>query len=302
MVKMSEKYGRKAVPYGFLAPFYLFFIGMFIIPVIYAVVQALYARRTNSLGFGISHTVFVGLSNFQSVITSGTFWSGVGRVVLFGIVQIPVMMTIAVALALVLDTQLVRLRRLFRFAMFLPYAVPGVVAAILWSFLYVPNLSPIVPLLQHIPGLVHLNLVGSRTVLWSIANIVTWEWTGYDMLIVIASLQSISPELYEAARVEGATEWQIAWRIKIPLLAPALGMSGLFSIIGSLQLFNEPTVLRAITPNVTSSYTPNMYAYAAAFSSNNYHTAAAIAVVLAVITFFFSFLLLTTLSRREVLQ
>ncbi len=293
---------HRIAPYEFLAPFFIFFIGLFIVPIVYAIIQALYTQKTNGLGFGVSRTVFVGLANFESIVQSGTFWRGVGRVALFGIVQIPIMMILALALALVLDTQLVRLRRFFRLAMFLPYAVPGVIAAILWSFLYLPGLSPIVPLLHHIPGLGHVNLVSRGTVLWSIANIVTWEWTGYDMLIVIASLQSIPPEIYEAARVEGASEWQIAWRIKIPMLAPALGMSGLFSIIGTLQLFNEPLVLKSMTPAITSSYTPNMYAYSTAFSSNNYHEAAAIAVLLAAITFVFSFLLLTTLSRRGVLQ
>jgi multiple sugar transport system permease protein len=185
--------------------------------------------------------------------------------------------------------------------MFLPYAVPGVIAAILWSFLYYPSLSPIVPVIHHL-GAGGFDFFGGHTVLWSIANIVTWEWTGYDMLIYIAALQSIPPDLYESARVEGASEWQIAWRIKLPMIAPALGMSALFSIIGTLQLFNEPTVLRALTPNITSTYTPNMYAYSVAFAQNNYNLAAAVAVGLAAITFVFSFLLLGFLTKRRVLQ
>jgi multiple sugar transport system permease protein len=294
---------RRALgPYGFVAPFLVLFLCLYIVPIAYAIDQALYAKHSSGLGLGVARTVFVGVSNFTQVLTSGTFWSGIGRVLLFGVVQVPVMMIIALLLALLIDSQLARLRRFFRFAMFLPYAVPGVIAAILWSFLYVPALSPILPLIRDLPGQGGFSFFGSNVILWSIANIVTWEWTGYDMLIYIASLQSISPELYDAARVEGAPEWKIAWRIKLPLIFPAIGMSALFSIIGTLQLFNEPTILRAITPSVTSTYTPNMFAYTAAFSENNYNLAAAVAVCLALVTFVFSFLLLGFLSRRRALQ
>lgn len=291
----------KMAPYGFLAPFFILFVFLFIAPILYAIFQALYNQHSSGLGLGVSKTVFVGLSNFRTVLETSDFWTGLGRVALFAVVQIPVMMILALALALLLDTKLIKFRRFFRFSIFLPYAVPGVMAAILWSFLYLPNLSPILSLLHHIPGMHNFTFVGSHSVLWSIANIVTWEWAGYDMLIFIASLQSIAPELYEAARVEGASEWQIAWKIKIPLLYPSVGMSALFSIIGTLQLFNEPTILKSMTPNVTSTYTPNMYAYSAAFGQDNYHMAAAIAVLMAVITFVFSFLLLRFLSRRGAL-
>lgn len=300
-----HRLGRKLPnggPYLFIAPFLLLFAGLYILPICYAIYEALFTKRSSGLGLGVGHTVFSGISNFKYVFTSGTFWSGMARVLVFSVVQIPIMMILALALALLLDSQLVRLRRFFRFAMFLPYAVPGVIAAILWAFLYLPSLSPIVPLLHSLPGGGHFNFFGNNVVLWSIANIVTWEWTGYDMLIYIASLQSVPPELYEAARVEGASEWKIATRIKIPLIFPSLGMSALFSIIGSLQLFNEPTILRSLTPAVTSSFTPNMYAYTAAFSMDNYHLAAAIAVGMAAITFVFSFLLLGFLSKRQALQ
>jgi len=293
---------RKTAPYAFIAPFLVLFAGLYLIPIGYAIVQALYTTKSSGLGLGVSaKTTFDGVGNFVTVLSGGAFWDGIGRVLLFGIVQVPVMMIIAIALALILDSGLVRLRRLFRFAMFLPYAVPAVIAAILWSFLYFPSLSPLVPVIHHL-GAGSFNFLGDHTVLWSIANIVTWEWTGYDMLIFIAALQSIPTEYYEAARVEGASEWRIATRIKLPLIGPALGLSAVFSIIGTLQLFNEPTVLQPLTRSVTSNFTPNMYAYAEAFTADNYHEAAAIAVALAAVTFIFSFALLGFLSKRQALQ
>jgi multiple sugar transport system permease protein len=288
-------------PYAFVAPFILLFLGLYLVPIGYALFESLYQKKLSGLGLGVGHTVFAGLANFKDVFTSGTFWAGIERVLEFGIVQVPVMMILALVLALLIDSGLVRIRRFFRFAMFLPYAVPGVIAAILWSFLYFPTLSPIVPLVRDIPGLSTFDFLGDHTVLWSIANIVTWEWTGYDMLIYIAALQSIPTELYEAARVEGASEWRIATRIKLPQITPAVGMSALFSIIGTLQLFNEPTVLR-ISPSVTPNFTPNMYVYTLAFTHDNFHMAAAAAVALAAITFVFSFILLGFLTKRQALQ
>jgi hypothetical protein len=103
------------------------------------------------------------------------------------------------------------------------------------------------------------------------ANIVTWTDTGYNVLIIFAALQAVPVELSEAAHMDGAGPWRIAWSIKIPLVRPALILTAVFSIIGTLQLFTEPIVLRAISTNVTSGYTPNLLAFSIA-SGNNYPT------------------------------
>ena len=100
----------------------------------------------------------------------------------------------------------------------MPYGVPGVIATILWSFLYVPGLSPIVSLLQSM-GL-QPDFLGANSVLWSIANIVTWTYTGYNMLIIVAQLKSIPGEVYEAAKMDGAGDWQIFTRIVAPVRRP----------------------------------------------------------------------------------
>jgi multiple sugar transport system permease protein len=109
------------------------------------------------------------------------------------------------------------------------------------------------------------------------------------MLIIIAALQAIPTEVYEAAKMDGCTGFNIARYIKIPMVAPALILTCVFSIIGTLQLFTEPLVLSSISNNVTSAYTPNYYAYYTAFSNNNYYYTAALSVVLALVSFVFSF-------------
>ena len=141
----------------------------------------------------------------------------------------------------------------------------------------------------HGMGFGTVNFLGSTSALWSIANIVTWEYTGYNMLIIYAALQAVPGELYEAGRIDGASEWTVSTRIKLPMVRGALVLTAVFSIIGTLQLFSEPQVLRAITSNISSTYTLNLLAYTEAFTANNPNYAAAVAVVLAVGTFILSF-------------
>ena len=283
----------------FLAPFGLLFTLFFLLPIGYAIYESLLKVHVSGLGLGPSSTttVFAGFANYGQVFSDPSFWQGVGRVLLFGVVQIPVMLVFAVVLALLLDSVTVRFRRFFRLAFFLPYGIPGVIAAILWSFLYLPGLSPVVAALRS-TGFGTVNFLGTNSTLWSIANIVTWEYTGYNMLIIYAALQAIPADLYEAGRLDGASELKLATRIKLPMVVNALVLTAIFSIIGTLQLFSEPQVLRSITSNISSSYTPNLLAYTQAFTSNNPNYAAAIAVVLAVGTFILSFGFLRLVQRR----
>jgi multiple sugar transport system permease protein len=286
-------------PAMFLGPFGVLFVLFFLLPIGYAVYESLLKVHVSGLGLGPNSTVtvFAGLSNYGQVFSDSAFLRGVGRVVLFGVVQIPVMLLFATVLALLLDSVTVRFKRFFRLAFFLPYGIPGVLAALLWSFLYLPGLSPIVAAL-HGAGFGTVNFLGTSSVLWSIANIVTWEYTGYNMLIIYAGLQAIPAGLYDAGRLDGASEWKVATRIKLPLVTSSLVLTAIFSIIGTLQLFSEPDVLREITNNISSSYTPNLFSYTQAFTDNNPNYAAAIAVVLAIGTFILSFGFLKLVQRR----
>ncbi|HUA31776.1 MAG TPA: sugar ABC transporter permease [Streptosporangiaceae bacterium] len=286
-------------PAMFLAPFGLLFALFFLLPIGYAIYESFLKVHVSGLGLGpgSTTTVFAGLANYGQVFSDSSFLQGVSRVLLFAVVQIPVMLLFATILALLLDSAAARFTRFFRLAFFLPYGIPGVIAAILWSFLYLPGLSPVVAAL-HDTGFGTVNFLGANSVLWSIANIVTWEYTGYNMLIIYAGLHAIPADLYEAARLDGASEWKVATRIKLPLVSSSLVLTAVFSIIGTLQLFSEPQVLRAITDNISSSYTPNLLAYTQAFTANNPNYAAAIAVVLAIGTFILSFGFLRLVQRR----
>jgi multiple sugar transport system permease protein len=288
---------RMLTPYLFVLPFGLVFLAMFVAPILYAIYESLFRSQRSGLGLGAPTIEFNGLNNYVQIIHDPDFWTGVGRVLLYGVVQVPVMLGLALLFALLLDSAAVRFKAFFRVAFFVPYAIPGIIAALLWGYLYDPGLGPIVKGVSAL-GLGTPDFLGVREVLWSIANIATWVYTGYNMLIIFAALQGIPTELYESARIDGASGWSIAWRIKIPLVAPALILASIFSIFGTLQLFNEPTVLAKISNNISTTYTPNLYAYYTAFGNNNYYYGATIAVALALVTGVLSFSFLQ-FTRRQ---
>jgi len=281
----------RSVPF-FVVPFGVLFLLFYLLPIGYAIVQSLYVvRRTGT--FGPATEVFGGLTQYRQVFADGPFWQSVLRVFAFGVVQVPIMLGLALVLALLLDSGLVTGKRFFRLAFFVPYAIPGVVAAIMWGFLYSPSLSPLKPVTSAV------DLLSADLVLWSMANVVTWVYVGYNMLIIYSALLAIPAEVYEAARLDGAGQFRIAWSIKIPLVMPALVLTTVFSIIGTLQLLAEPQVFRSFSSAVSSTYTPNLTVYATS-SVPNFHLAAAFSVVLALATFVLSFSFLKFTQRRGV--
>ncbi len=288
----------KRAPWILLAPFLALFILTFVVPILTAVGSS-FTKVTRSGLFGEAGVTsgFAGFANYAQALGDGNFVASIGRVLLFGIVQVPVMIVLATILALLLESASAKWPGLFRAAFFMPYGVPGVIATILWSFLYVPGLSPIIDIAGWMG--IEVDFLGASSVLWSIANIVTWSYAGYNMLIIVAQLKAIPNEVYEAARVDGARPFQIAWRIQIPLIAPALVLTTVFSIIGTLQLFAEPQVLSTSAPAIDSQFTPNLSAFTTAFAYNDYNVAAAQAVLIAAVAFILSFIFLRLTNRED---
>lgn len=290
VVKASKKVRHRGALAVFLLPFGVLFILFYLVPVLYAIYQSLLTVEREGT-FGPAVQVFGGLTQYIAVFQNAPFWESIGRVLIFGVVQVPVMLGFALVLALLLDSPLIRGTRFFRLAFFAPYAVPSVIAAIMWGFLYSPNLSPFTGVTSNV------DLLSADAVLWSIANVVTWIYVGYNMLIIYSALLSIPQEIYEAARIDGANQLRIAWSIKIPLVVPALVLTGIFSIIGTLQLLTEPQVFQSFSNAVTSTFTPNLTIYSTA-SVPNISLAAAMSVVLALTTFALSFTVLKFTQRR----
>jgi len=288
----------KTAPWILLAPFLVVFIGTMIVPIVMAIGYSFSSvERSGLLGEGGITNSFAGFDNYVKALSNVNFVESIGRMILFGIVQVTVMIVAAVILALLLESASAKWPGFFRATYFLPYGIPGVIATILWSFLYIPGLSPIVDVLQMV-GL-DVDFLGPNAVLWSIANIVTWTYTGYNMLIIIAQLKAIPGELYEAAKIDGAGAVRVATSIQLPLIRPAVMLTVIFSIIGTLQLFAEPRLLQTMSSGITSEYTPNMSAYAFAFQYNDIGMAAAQAVIIAVSAFLLSAIALGVSSWTE---
>jgi multiple sugar transport system permease protein len=186
-----------------------------------------------------------------------------------------------------------------RLLIFVPYAVPAVVATLMWGYLYGPDFGPIAQMSRAL-GLGTPEFLSPESILGSMMNIVTWEFVGYNMIIMYAALRSIPAELYEAAEIDGAGQFRLAWSIKIPAIRPALMLTLIFSVIGSFQLFTEPSLLNALAPAaISNSFTPNYYAYNLAFINQELNFAAAIAFLLGIVIAVVSYFVQLAGERRE---
>jgi multiple sugar transport system permease protein len=281
------------IPYMFLLPFLVLFALFLVVPLAYAFWLSIFEERL------VGGSTFVGADNYLRAFQDGHFWAGIRRMVTFGVFQIPLMLGLALVFALLLDSGLVWFRSVFRLAFFLPYAVPSVVAALIWGYLYGPTFGPFTQIANYL-NVPPPNFLSESWMLASIANIVTWTFVGYNMVILYAALQAIPSELRDAGAVDGAKNWQIALHIKIPLIAPALLLTCIFSIIGTLQLFTEPQIMEALAPGViVDSYTPNLFAWNLAFTNQEYNYSAAISFVLGavVVVGSYAFMLATNRGR-----
>lgn len=269
----------------------------YVVPIGYALSQSLYEKKSSGLGFGPTRVVFSGFANFSGVLGDGAFWSSMLRTLLFGTAQLTVMLGLSLLLALLLDGVAARAVRFFRAALLIPYVVPAVVSTVMWLFLYSPTGSPLLDM-AHRAG-ADIDFFGGLNTYLSLGNLLTWQGVGFNMILISAALQALPRELYEAARLDGAREWRIAWSVKIPNITGILVLTGMFSLIGRLQLFAEPLMLRQIAPeSINTDFTPMMEIYDKAFKTGNYQYAAAESLVLAVVTGILAFVFYHVTNRK----
>nr|WP_051716981.1 sugar ABC transporter permease [Streptomyces megasporus] len=292
-------HGERRAPHLFLLPAVALFLLFFALPIGYALYLSLRSVRVQGLGLGSGarREVWAGLSNYADALTDPELASGALRVLGYGLIVVPVMLGLALVFALMLDADRVRGRSVARLGIFLPYAVPGVIAALLWGFLYLPDVSPFHFVLAE-AGLPRPDLLDGGPLYGALANIAVWGGTGFNMIVIYTSLRAIPPEIHEAARLDGCSQVQIALRIKIPMVAPSLVLTFFFSVIATLQVFSEPTTLKPLTNGVSTTWSPLMKVYQDAFVKGDVHAAAAGAVVIAVVTLVLSFGFLKAVGSR----
>ncbi|MGO1385599.1 MAG: carbohydrate ABC transporter permease [Arachnia sp.] len=280
-----------------LLPLIVLFSLFFAAPIVLAAVDSLSISTSSGLGLGEATTRFAGAVHYQAVLSDQRILAGFGRVLLIGLIQVPTMLILATIMALLFDSGTVKLRAFFQTSAFLPHAIPGVISALVWSALYLPQVSPIVKGLHALS--INADFLGnSNIVLFSIMNMTTWEWTGYNMIILYTALQSIPREVLESAEVDGASRIKAALQIKLPLIVPGLVVTTVFSIIGSLQQFAAPMILRSITNSVDSRFTPNLAVYSLA-AEGSQGQASALSLIIAALALVLSLGVLQSQKVRD---
>lgn len=228
-------------------------------------------------------TSWVGLENYSRLLSDQLIGKSLTNAFLILLVQVPLMMVLATGLAVILNSSWLKFRTGFRLIHFLPAVTTLVAYALVFRVM-----------LQTQAGFVNqmLAAVGISPVDWlnnptaariALIASITWRWTGYNMVFVLAGLQGIPKELYESAETDGASGWQTFWAIVVPQLRPVLLFIAITSTIGSLQLFDENYILTGGGPSY-ATLTPVLLLYKVGFQQFNFGYASAIAWLIVLIT------------------
>ena len=261
----------------FVLPLFVLYLLFMLTPVGYAIYTSLF--KTTLVG----GTHFAGLANYANTLTSSVFWHSMGRVMLFAVVQVPITLILATFFAVLFDVGLTRYGRVLRMLFFLPFTVPAVVAAVMWSYLLEPQFGPFSRLASTL-GFHGANYFSPNLILPTIIVIVIWEVTGWNMIVLYTALKAVPDSVMEAAAMDGASLRRAIIQVKLPMVRPAIVKLLFLNTIGALQLFTEPMMLATFQPQAVSyGFTPTVYIYNTAVSSNEYNLAAAAAVLFALL-------------------
>ncbi|MFG2881329.1 carbohydrate ABC transporter permease [Streptomyces sp. NPDC048297] len=279
-----------------MTPFFVLFAAVMVAPIGYALWMSLFRERSSGLGFGGTQRVFAGLANYTGALSDAGFRASFIHIALYCALYIPLMIGVSLALALLLDSALAHAKRFFQLALFLPHAIPGLIASIIWIYLYTPGLSPVIDWIHGAGG--SWDFYANDHVLLSMVNLSAWQWTGYNMVIFYAALQAVPREVIEAAVMDGAGALRTAVRIKIPMIASAVVLTVLFTCVGAIQIFTEPKLLNQRgAPSIDTEWSPTLFIWKAGFVQHDYGLAAAASLMLAALGVALS-LIVTRLGNR----
>ncbi|MGI5460633.1 carbohydrate ABC transporter permease [Streptomyces sp. CA-249302] len=280
----------------FITPFFVLFAVVMAAPIGYAAWMSLFQERSSGLGFGGSERVFSGLDNYTKALSDAGFRDSFAHIAVYCALYIPVMIGASLTLALLLDSTLARAKRFFQLALFVPHAIPGLIASIVWIYLYTPGLSPVLDWIGALGGT--WDFYRNDHVLTSMVNLTAWQWIGYNMVIFYAALQAVPREVLEAAVVDGAGALRTALRIKVPMIASAVVMTVLFTCVGAIQIFTEPKLLNQRgAPSIDTEWSPTLFIWKAGFVQHDYGLAAAGSLLLAALGVLLSYLV-TRIGNR----
>jgi len=276
-----------------LVPPLALFIGFVIVPMLFAVWYSLY----NWDGFG-PLADFIGLRNYGDVLTGSVFHQALLHNVIIAVLSVVIQLPISIGLAILLNRRM-RGRSFLRLAVFTPYVLSEATAAVMWLMLLAHG-GPVDALLKSagLGGLVHFWLASTSLVLYSLFFVITWKFIGFGIVLLLAGLQGIPPELREAAAIDGATPWQVTRRITLPLLGPTIRVWIFLAVIGSLQLFDIVWIMTLGGP-ANASQTMLTYLYFNGVERTQFGYGATVSVILFIISFLFALAYQRYALRRD---
>lgn len=285
---------RGAVPYLLIVPAMIFYAVVVLYPTVAGGVYAF----TDWTGTRAS-PAFIGLSNFSELLSDPAARSALRNTLVIAASTTVIQTLLGLALALALHTRLAS-RNLLRTLFFAPALLPPVIIGFLWQYILTPN-GPLNDALEGVGlGSLSQNWLGDPSVaLASVIGVIIWQNAGLTMVIYLAGLQGVPPELLEAASIDGAGRWLRLRHVTIPLLIPATTIAMSLTLIGSLKLFDQVYVMTGGGPGYATE-TLSLIMYKEAFVSGEYGYSAAIAMVLTMIVFAFALVQLRGLRRFEV--
>ena len=258
--------------------------------------------RLFSLSFTSTNTItnqstWIGMKNYTYLIKNEIFRKAFGNTWAFTAVKLVAEIAISLLLAVLLDMR-IPWRKYLRVSYFAPVIVPVVASSIIWMWLYDPVLGPLNQALRLL-GLSGSNYIyAESSALMSIVAFAVWRGIGYDIIIFISGLQGISDSVVEAARIDGAGEWQIFTRVKLPLLRPIVMFVVMMGLIGCFQAFTEVDIMTGGGPNNSTLLMVN-YIYSQAFGNAKMGRGAAASVLLFIVIFLLTLLQKVMSDRKE---
>ena len=293
-----QKFGQKSYPYLFIAPFFILFAIFGLFPYLYAFLLSFMHWD------GIGPQTWIGLDNYRALLTDSLWWQSLYNT-FWLLVVTAVNLPLALGLAFMVNSKFVRFRHFFRSAYFMPMVAAPVAVATIFLGLFGDKYGVLNYLLAPfgVPTIDWMN--DSFWVKPAIAIVVIWSLFGWNVIIYLAGLQAIPPELYEAAACDGATTRQIFFGITVPLMWPVINFTLILSIIGGLQLFDIPMILMSNGGSMgsggpgNSGLTTMMYLYNTGFRYLDFGYSSAISIGLFIIILVFSFVYYKAISRKR---
>ena len=265
--------------------FYLFVSPFFLLFAVFGLYPLLFSAYLSFVKWdGLTQMQWVGLGNFRAMLDDEILWRSLMNTLVIGLLYVPPMLIMAFLFAQLLNSQWLKFKGFFRAALFLPCVTPMVVIAIVFGLIFSPEKG----VLNYVLAALHVKAVPWLTSEdWSkisVAILVVWRWTGYNMVLMLAGLQGIPGDYYEAAEVDGATPFQRMWHITLPLMRPTFRFCGLLSLLGTIYMFDEVFVLTNGGPG-TSSTNFGLYLFQLSFDNFKFGYASCVAYSVAIVVF-----------------